>query len=307
MSSRPGPAEIAAAQLARLAWRRPAPPRGAAPALERGWLGGLEEASALLGALTGAAPSTGLGLGGGLPWVQARGRIVACGLPVAAGTAEVQGPDGAYRLCGSSVRREAAGRTAEVLRLEGGPLEGAGPGFDLLWFGPSERYLVREGRVEIEDLFARVVAPAEPQWLQKVLVRRRRVDAGLLEGLSLAPWREAATIEVRRPRELTGDGWEDPVRVVAVREMVERVEGDGRRLGVRLHGGGRAEASVSAVAGGWEARFEGEGLAWRRLWCRLEEGDVVYGAEPTADPREPSVRTRWAFDLMSDLLKLPTG
>ncbi|NOZ93288.1 MAG: hypothetical protein GXP47_00940, partial [Acidobacteria bacterium] len=285
----------------------PAPPRGAAPAQERGWIGGLEEASALLGVLTGVAPATGAGLGGGLPWVRAGGRIVACGLPVAVGAAEVQGPDGVYQLCESSVRREAAGRTAEALRLDAGPRDGAGPGFDLLWFGPTERHLVAGGRVEIEDLFARVVAPAGRRWLEKALVRRRRIGAGVLDGLGLTPWRGAATIEVRRPQELTGGGWDDPVRVVAVRETVEGVEGEDRRLMLRLQGGGRAEGSVSAISGGWEARFEGEGLAWRRLWCRLEEGAVVYGAEPTADPREPAVRTRWAFDLMSDLLKLGSG
>lgn len=307
MCARPGPAEIAAAQLARLPWRRPASPRGAAPAQERGWIGGFEEASALLEELTGVAPATGAGLGGGLPWVRAGGRIVACGLPVAVGTAEVQGPDGVYQLCESSVRREAAGRTAEALRLDGDLRDGAGEGFDLLWFGPSERHIVAGGRVEIEDLFARVEAPAERRWLEKALVRRCRIDAGVLDGLSLKPWRGAATIEVRRPKELTGAGWDDPVRVVAVREMVEGVEGNDRRLMLRLKGGGRVEWSVSAVSGGWDAHFEGEGLAWRRLWCRLDEGTVVYGAEPTADPREPSVRTRWAFDLMSDLLKLSSG
>jgi len=300
----PGPAEAAAARLARLPWRRLPPQRDLPPPRKRGWLGGIGEARILLEELTGMAPERGRGLGGSLPWVRLADAVVACGVPVAVGSTEIQGPDGAYRLAGSSVLREAAGLEGEILRLEDREDRGEEPDFDLLWFGAAERYLVRHGRVEIEDLFARVVAPAERDWLEVALIRRRRLDPGILEGLDPEETGGPALIEVRRPEELTGAGWDDPRRLIGVRESVASVEGTGETLLVRSHGGPHAEAVLSVIPGGWEVRFSGGELGWRRLWARREESWIVYGAEPVADPRDPGVRTRWAFDLVTDLLAL---
>jgi len=300
----PGLAEIAAARLARLPWRRLPPPEGAPPPRQRGWIGGLDEAATLLEELTGITPRRGGGLGGNLPWVPAGGAVIGCGLPLAVGPKEVQGPDGTYRLADATVLREAGGRTEELLHLEDPPPARGALGFDLLWFGTAERYLVRRGRVEIEDLFARVVGPVDRTWLERTLLRRQRVDPAFLHGVEVAPSRGAATVEVRRAADLTGPGWDDPQRLIGARESVENVKSEGEWLRVRLKGGEEIQAAVSTVSGGWVAHFEGEALAWRRLWARRDEGSIVYGAEPVADPRDPGVRTRWAFDLMTDLLEL---
>jgi len=301
---RSGAAGTAAARLARLPWRRLAAPEDAPPARNRGWVGGLEEASALLLELTGIHPQHGSGLGGVLPWVAAGEAIVLCGAPIAVGSSERQGVDGAYRLTEGAVLREAGGRMEELLRLEEPSSSQCAMGFDLLWFGSAERYLVRNGVVEIEDLFAKVVAPADRAWMERVLLRGRRVEPGFLRDVELEASTGAATIEVRRRAELVGPGWEDPRRLIGVHGAVEGVRGDAEELEVRLLTGERVGAVVSGLPGGWEVRFAEGRLPWARLWARLEDGAVVYGAEPLADPRDPAVRTRWAFDLMSDLVEL---
>jgi len=233
-----------------------------------------------------------------------KGRVVAPGLPVAAGPEELRGPDGAYRVREGKVVREAGGAEGELVELDPSPPPPESLGFDLLWFGPAERYLVRDGRVEIEDLFARVVAPVDRGWLEETLLRRGRHDPALLEGMDTEPSTEAPTIEVRRPEQLTGEGWEDPRRLVALREMVETVNGEGDEIRARFSNGECADAALATIPGGWAATFTGQVAPWHRLWCRRQGKSIVYGAEPSTDPRDPGVRTRWAFDLMSDLLRL---
>ena len=297
-------APLTAARLARLVWRKRAPESGAPPPSERGWIGG-DEAAALLTELTGAVPALGAGLGGAVPWVEIDGLVVACGVPVAVGPREVEGLDGAYRRHGDAVLREAAGREETVLSLEATVADGE-PGFDLLWFGHAERYLVRGARLEIEDLFARVVAPVDRGWLERELVRRRRVDRGVLSEIEPADGGVQGSVEVRRADELVGAGWDDPERLIGCRETVGRVRRDGMRLVVTLEGGEEVAGEIVPQPEGWETVFD-EGLPWRRLWCRREGDRIVYGAEPVADPRDGGVRTRWAFDLASDLLRLGDG
>ena len=80
-------------------------------------------------------------------------------MPVSA--AEVPGPDAAYRRSDGRIIREAGGRVAAMLELDGRPENGA-PGFDLLWFGDRDRWLVDGAILTISNPFAEAAFKKEP-------------------------------------------------------------------------------------------------------------------------------------------------
>ena len=74
---------------------------------------------------------------------------------------------------------------------------------------------------------------------------------------------------------------------------------------LRLESGGEVVANVAVSGAGWVAEIA-PGLPWTRAEMAAEERTVVYRVTliPELDPLDPGVRTRLAFDLLSDLLGL---
>ena len=84
-------------------------------------------------------PIDGEGFGGRWPLLIYSNQILAPSLPVAVGAEGVVAVDGGYRRDRQGVWREAVG-VEELLLATGGSQPAPGEGFELLWFGDSERF-----------------------------------------------------------------------------------------------------------------------------------------------------------------------
>jgi len=273
-------------------------------ALDRGWFAGREEAARVLSHLVHGKPGQGTAFGGAWPFVEGEGWLLTPGAPVVVRGQPADGPDGIYRLAGRRVLREAAGVEEPLLEMTPpSPQEGAPPP-DLLWFGERERYLLRHGVLSIEDLFCRVVAPADSARIENLLVRTHRLNAAILDGLELGPGEARVEVMVRRPADLAPGAWRDPERQLLRREGVRAVDRRGDALTVTLDDGGEAAGTVEETEAGWRVDFAAAWFPWTAVEARLEGDAVAYRAfpGPGLDPVDPGVRSRIAFDLMSDLL-----
>lgn len=310
MTAVPAAARDAAARLTKLPIRlgMDGNPETAPEVIARGWIAGLEEANALVGHLLGTDPRYGAAFSVTWPYVAGDGWLVAPAVPVVATVEPQDGVDGIYRLTAAGVHREAAGAERLLLSTVAPSTTPSGQPFDLLWFSPSARWSLRDAVIEAEDPFCRVRAGVGRDRLETLLVRALRVDEGVLDGLDLQPGGRPASLEVRRDLALAGDQWRDPALVLGRREGVQKVDRRGEDLMLRLAGGGEVVASVSVGAAGWVAEL-GPGLPWTRAEMAAGERTVVYRVTliPSLDPLDPAVRTRLAFDLLSDLLALERG
>jgi len=337
----PSAAVEPAAALMRSLPLRMSPPAGVSgDPQERGWIAGLDECRELLEKAVGHQADQGLAFGLPWPYLRCGDLILAPAIPVGVGSAEVQGPDGAYQLDevrtpgrppSRAILREAGGACRLLLEFDSTPEhepwpDRCEPPPDLVWFGPGERLTLVRGQLEVEDLFALMILPASATLLERLLIRQRRLDPLLLEGLEgLYPARQgatlgdgeapAATLEVRRSLDLVGTvPWNDPIEVLGSRAGVERVEVSGRSGGqpelVRIeHVDGRAiELKLSGGDDGWRADLHAGD--WPITTIEMT-GDPVHhelvyrvtlGAD--VDPLAPGLRGRLAFDLTSDLITL---
>jgi len=303
-------ARAAAAQLASLPLRLGAAGEAAdgAKVIARGWIRGLEEAGAVLDHLLGTQARTGAAFSAAWPYAAGEGWLAAPAVPVVATAKTQDAVDGSYRLSEAGVHRETAGVESLLLSTAEPGRPGSPWPFDLLWFSPAARWLLRGGVVEVEDPFCRVTAALTQDRLDALLVRGQRVDAAVLEGLDPEPRERAATLEIRRHVELAGDRWRHPARVLGRRQGVRRVDREGEGLRLRLEGGDEVAASLSESEAGWSAELA-SGLPWTRAELVAEGSAVVYRVTvaPGLDPLDAGVRTRLAFDLLSDLLGLEKG
>ena len=273
-------------------------------ALDRGWFAGRQEAARVLSHLVHGEPGLGTAFGGAWPFVEGEGWLLTPGAPVVVREAPADGADGVYRVAGRQVLREAAGLEEPLLEMvPPSPQEGPPPP-DLLWFGERERYLLRRGVLSIEDLFCRVVAPADSARIENLLVRTHRLGEAILDGLELGPGEVPVEVMVRRPVDLVLAAWRDPERQLLRREGVRTVDRRGEILTVTLEDGSEAAATVEETEAGWRVDFAAGGFPWMAAEARLEGEAVVYRAfpGPGLDPIDPGVRSRIAFDLMTDLL-----
>jgi hypothetical protein len=240
------------------------------------------------------------------PYLEAAGRVVAPGVPVVAGAAEVTGPDGEYQLADRAVWREAVGERRPVLHLEG-VAESDQPAFDLVWFGASERCLIRQGLLEVEDLFSSLRLAVTRDALERVLVRGLRVDAEVLDGIGFHSGDSKAELEVRRPRELVAsDDWMDPAVVVGGRADIATVQRRGDELEAETLAGGSVIFKVAEERPGWQVfAWEGE-YPYKTLSMADRDGVLSWTAALSEglNPLAPGVRTQLAFDLRSDLISL---
>jgi hypothetical protein len=204
------------------------------------------------------------------------------------------------------VWREAAG--AERLFLTTNAADPApGAPFDLLWFGDGERYTLRHGILEVDDLFAAVELPVDHATLERLLVRERRVDAAVLDGLDLDRPDAPALITVNRAAELNPvETWRDPERFLRSRVNIELSQRRGDRIDAETVGGTPVTFLCEDRADGWTVRLEAgaypmTALSLRRRKATLSLSVVLH---PDVDPLAPGMRNRLAFDLRSDLVAL---
>ena len=189
------------------------------------------------------------------------GGALAPALPVVADNEPSAGPDAEYRYDRQGIWREGAG--SEGLFLATDPaLAAPGEAFDLLWFGDCERYLVRGGNVEIEDLFGLMRIPATAGLLEHLLIRSRRVAGDILSDVPLAQADRAITVEVRRPAALfRGNGWRDASRFLSVRADIDEAKLVADKVEARLHDGAAAVFCAAHHDNGWSMTlYEGEYL-----------------------------------------------
>ena len=304
------PAVQAAAELIRrMPLRRQAPASQREPqtVVESRWFAGPSECARVLGRVFRGSTGRGAAFASSWPFLEAGGVVVAPGIPVAAEDAEIEGPDGAYQLARGVVWREAVGERRAVLSTGDGREESAGTAFDLLWFGSSERYLLRDGTLEVDDLFSRLTVRPSTEHLERLLVRAMRVQPGVLDGVTAGTREAPATIEVRRPLALAaGAAWQDPVHVLGLRADILRAERRGDEVVAET---GRSSTVVFQLAEkprGWTL-FTWEGAyPFRALTLTESDGTLRLAATlgSELDPWVPGVRGRIAFDLRSDLVAL---
>jgi hypothetical protein len=293
-------------QLMPLRRRGPTGPRDTATVLESRWFDGATECHRVLGQLFHGAAGRGAAFGAAWPYLEAGGRVAAPGLPVVVGADEEEGPDGCYRLVGRTVWREAGGEPRQVMALGSEPQE-LGRSFELLWFADRARYVVADGRLEVEDLFStlRMVVPLDR--LETWLARGMRVDGRVLEGLDLTAADQPPSIEVRRPAELVAGGrMPSPGELLGGRAGVASASRVGDEVAITTEDGRRLVFNVAEDRDGWRAfRWEGE-FPYRDLSLRRDDRSVSLTAtlDEGLDPLAPGVRTQVAFDLRSDLIAL---
>jgi len=304
------PAVRAASALRRLPLRlagATGPPDGEDP-LARGWLAGIEEASRLLGRLAPGAVRWGSAFGVRWPYVAGDGWAVAPGVPVPAGPEPVEGPDGIYTLEGGGILREAvgAGELFVAFSPPGGAIRTTKP--DLLWFGPTERYVLRGSALEVEDLFSRAIGPVRAAALAERLVRRGRFREDLVAGLPEGEATGPGLVEIRRPLELVSARWEDPAELLSRRDGVHGVHRVGDAVAIELEDGALVEAAITETGAGWNAEIVSGAFLWRQVTAEASDRMLHYRVVPAAglDPLDTAVRTRIAFDLLSDLVLLGT-
>ncbi len=303
------PAAQQAAHLVRrmpLRWRAPSGSRDIATVLESRWFAGSAECHRVLGQFFRGNTGRGSAFGTTWPYLEVGGRVAAPGLPAVVGSAEEQGPDGCYQVSGRTVWREATGERRSFLGL-GPDQQMSGRPFDLLWFGSSERYVVSEGILEIEDLFSSLRIEATPARLEAFLVRGLRVEPRILEGLTPPTAGRRSEIEVRRPTELVAGGRvPKPEVLLGGRAGVRRVDRQGDEITLNTEDDRRVVFNVEQERDGWrvylwDGEFPYQALTLSRsnryLSLTAALGD---GLKPLA----AGVRAQVAFDLRSDLIAL---
>ncbi len=272
----------------------------------RGWYRGAAECALDLARLTECGVTRARAFGGDWPVVRGDGWLVAPALPLPLTGSGGDGVDAAYVWRGHAVWREAAGIEEPFLTTS---VDDPSPGaaFDLLWFGDSERYTLRRGTLAVEDLFAVVGLPADHATLDRLLVRGRRVDPAVLDGLAFAATGGPATITVNRAVRLNrGDDWRDAERFLRARADVERTDRHGDRLVAHTARGSSPVFRCEDRADGWVLKLDSGDYPLTGLEMCRRGGALSLSAElhPAIDPLAPGMRGRLAFDLRSDLVSL---
>jgi hypothetical protein len=274
--------------------------------LDSGWFAGAGECIRVLAEVYRGSTGRGAAFGQRWPYLSGGGRVLAPAVPVLVSEEEVSGPDGSYQVRDQIVWRETVSQPRPLLRMDG-TVENSGPGFDLLWFGDNERFLVGNGLLEIEDLFSLTRLPLTHDLLDHFLSRVLRLDRALVGDLEMEAGDTRPTIEVRRLREMVpNDRWRDPCRLFAARVGIRRVDRDGERLVVETERPQQVVFSIVEERNGWRA-FAWEGTFPFQSLVLLERGEVLSLTGTLSreiDPRERGLRGRLAFDLNADLVAL---
>jgi hypothetical protein len=283
-------------------------PREIEDVLESGWFSGAEECARVLASVMSAERSCGAAFGTAWTILECGSAVVAPATPVAVTVdgAPVAGVDGEYRWAKDGIHREAVGADHLVVTRQESESTADEP-FDLLWFGDTERFILRSGTLEIEDLFAACRMPASAPLLEKLLIRRRRRDPAVLEGLVLNQTMAAPEIEVRRPAALyTEERWRDACRFLANRIDVVGAQRSGSTITVHTAVGGTELFEIEESTDGWHLRRTSERYPLQSVAVVCDATTLSLRATLAAeiDPMAPGMRGRLAFDLRSDLVAL---
>lgn len=301
---RQGPAETAALVVRRFPLRIGAE-TGAGPeeTLERRWCSGLEHFADVLALVTGRPCRWGSAFGLRWPWIEVGGALVAPGLPVrvVAGREEY-GPDGAYTLEATNLLREAAGRRNLFLNTEEKAVGGT-PDLDLLWFSDTARFLLREGVVEIEDLFSKTRCFIDDNTLDALVVRGLRIDRQVIEGLPRESGKGSATVEVAREQRPLTEAWRDVARFLESKMDVDEATVRGDHAVIKDVRGERVEFVLTSHDSGWALDRRRGRFPYDALELQRAEHHVVLKAviPEEHDLLSSGVRGRFVFDLNADL------
>jgi hypothetical protein len=274
--------------------------------LADGWFRGPNECARVLTNMAPMELSAGHGFGGRWPLLVGSGWTLAPALPAALRAEGVVANDGEYRWDRQGVWREAVG-VEELYLTTDGSQPAPGEPFDLLWFGDSERFTVRDGILEIEDLFGMLRVPATASLLERILIRAKRVDPAVLSSLDTADSTQMQTIEVRRKAILSADErLRDPSTFLGARADIESAQIQGDNIEVRTAGGATVLFALEEFESGWRLTLRNGSYAFKRI--RLEQRAATIGVRVTLndglDALAPGMRGRIIFDLRSDLVAL---
>jgi len=274
--------------------------------LASGWFHGAEECGRIFASFGAGEIFVAQAFGGSWPFLSSGDRIVAPALPVVTGASATVGPDGEYRREAETIVREAVGVEDVFLATD---LATPTPGghFDLLWFTETERYLLRSGVLEVEDLFSVLRIPASPANLDRLLVRARRVAPEVVAGLGSLEPPMVAEIEVRRPGAFSSDDrWRDPRAFLAVRADIRSVHGLDEELVAEAEHGERVVFSWALADYGWRLDRLSGAYDFTTLSMELREGVLSLRAslDPAVSALAAGMRERITFDLRSDLVTL---
>jgi len=291
-----------------LRWHEGDSPRATEDILESGWFLGADECARVLDTVMTVARSRGTAFGAGWPILRSDTEVVVPGIPAAVGVdgIAVAGIDGEYRLAEDGIHREAVGTEHLTVTMEENDLTTQEP-FDLLWFGETERFILRSGTLEIEDLFSACRVPASPSLLEKILVRGRRLDSRILDDLVWGGATDAPEIEVRRPAALsTEERWRDASGFLANRIDIVDARREGSRITVHTANGVTDHFEVDESSSGWRVQRTSENYPFRSFSANRNSSMLSLRATlaPGIDPMAPGMRGRLAFDLRADLVAL---
>ncbi|MCW8983873.1 MAG: hypothetical protein OQK55_00910 [Thermoanaerobaculales bacterium] len=274
--------------------------------IARGWFSGADECARVLATQAPLETCWGRGFGVRWPILRDGAWTVAPALPVAVAGEAAVGVDGEYRGDATSVWREAGGTEDLFLTSD---LSQPPPGvpFDLLWFGDFERFTVRDGTLEIEDLFGILRVPANPQILDRLLIRSRRMAGEAMVGLPLTDRVGPQTIEVRRADDLSqADRWRDASTFLAARADIESTTSRGATIEARLVGGATAIFQRDEDQDGWLLTLRDGRYVFGEIRGACCENSISLCATLTSevDAMAPGMRGRLIFDLRTDLVTL---
>jgi hypothetical protein len=290
-----------------LRWSDGDPGRSAEEIDGSGFFLGGEESGRALADGSGAEVRPAIAFAGRWPILEAGDWRVAPAVPAAISRVPVEGPDGFYRGTEGAVLREAGGTERAVVSLDLDASTGD-TSFDLLWFGESERFLLRGDTIEIEDLFSITSLPASSVLLDRLVVRARRASTEVVVGLPSAAGRRVSEVQVARPLALMGESlrWSDPAAFLGVRADVLSAAIVGGRAEARTVDERRVVFSVDEHTNGWrlqviDGRYPLQAIA---LTARHKSVNLVVELAEGVDPLVPGMRGRLAFDLQSDLVAM---
>jgi hypothetical protein len=277
--------------------------------LESGWFAGEGECVRVLAEVYHGTTRRGAAFGGPWPFLEAGNWLLAPAVPTLVGDRGTSGPDGEYRLQNGQVLREAVGQEQPLLATD--PADSVpGKSFDLLWFGEGERFLARDGVLEIEDLFSLLRLPLDLGMVDRFLLRARRVEPTVAHDLVVTGSETLPTMEVRRDlATFSSDVWRDPCRLYSARVGVRSAERIHDQLVVEMDSDRRVVFNIVEDRNGWSA-FTWEGSFLFQTLALIERGGVLSltgTLSRSLDPLEPGLRGRLAFDLNADLVALSSG
>jgi hypothetical protein len=274
--------------------------------LARGWFLGADECARILATQAPLEVCEGRGFGASWPILEGGVWAAAPALPAVMSGETASGADGEYRHDTRGVWREAGGveelyLTTDVSR----PSPGAP--FDLLWYGETERFLVRDGELEIEDLFGILRLPATPQLLDRILLRSRHVEREVMAGLPMTDREGPQTIEVRRSAILSNDDrWRDAAIYLTARADIERARRRGAIVEARVVGGSTVIFGCDEDEDGWLLTLRKGSYVFSevRVARRTKTLSLCATLDGEIDAMAPGMRGRLIFDLRTDLVTL---